>query len=153
MSVEAPVKTSLEVGFHPEGLPDSLLRYRGRDYRSIPVSAEFPYEDAQFEVVMLEGTAVSEETVCEAHRVLRPDGRLFFIVPEKTRKQEGFTMPDIYSIVREGFNIVDVGRPPWWAFGTRGHTLSIVARKKAWKPYKGLDCRHLTTHALFADHT
>jgi len=147
---DSQIRTSLEVGFPEGGLPEKLVRYRGKDSRHIPVSAEFPYEDAQFEVVMLEGTAVSEETVREAHRVLRPDGRLLFIVPEKSRRQDGFTMPDVYSIVREGFNIVGLERPPWWLFGLRGHTLSITARKKAWKSYKGFDGRNLCTHSLFS---
>ena len=150
MSGDGEVKTSLEVGF-PEGrLPEKLARYRGKENRRIPVCAEFPYEDAQFAVVMLEGTAVTQAAVREAHRVLRPEGRLFFIVPEKTRKQEGFALPDVYSIVRDGFNIVGSERPPWWTFGVLGHTLFITARKKAWKSYRGLDCRHLSTHSLFA---
>ena len=151
MSGERTVRTSLEVGFPAGGLPESLVRYRGRDSRSIPVCEEFPYEDAQFEVVMIEGAAVSRKTVREAHRVLRPDGRLFFMVQEKTRKQAGFTLPDVYSTVREGFNIVGVERPPWWLFGLRGHTLSIVARKKAWRSYKGLDGRNLAAHSLFTE--
>ena len=150
MSVEIPVKTSLAVGF-PEGrLPEAFVRYRGREHRSIPVSAEFPYEDSQFEVVLLDGSAVSAVTVREAHRVLRPDGRLFFIVPEKTRQQDGFALPDVYSIVRDGFNIIETERPPWWLFGCRGHTLTITARKKTWKSYKGLGCRNLSYHSLFA---
>ena len=112
--------------------------------------ADFPYEDSQFEVVLLEGSAVSTITVREAHRVLRPDGRLFFIVPEKTRQQDGFALPDVYSIVRDGFNIIETERPPWWLFGCRGHTLTITARKKTWKSYKGLGCRNLSYHSLFA---
>lgn len=149
MSGESPVKTSLEVGFPNGELPEAFVRYRGREYRSIPMSEEFPYEDSQFEVVMLDGSAVSDLAVREAHRVLRPEGRLFFIVPEKTRQQEGFTMPDVYSIVREGFNIIALERPPWWFFGCRGRTLTITARKKAWKSYKGLGCRDLSYHSLF----
>jgi len=151
VSGESQVRTSLAVGFPEGGLPESLSRYRGRVSRDIPVLREFPFEDAQFEVVLLAGPAVSCETVREAHRVLRPEGRLYFIVPERTRKQVGFALPDIYSLVRDGFNIVGLERPPWWLFGLRGRTLSIVARKKAWKPYRGFDGRKLTTHALFAE--
>lgn len=138
------------VGFKSEDLPDHLARFRGRDHRAIPASADFPYEDAQFEVVIIDSQAVSRETVREAHRVLKPDGRLCFVVPEKTRKQAGFTLPQIYSLVRDGFNITELERTPWWHFRARVRTLFITARKKAWKAYRGLDCRNLTTHALFA---
>ena len=81
----------------------------------------------------MDGGVVSAKAVREAHRVLRPEGRLFFTVPERTKKQEGYTLPDIYSIVREGFNITEVTRPSWWFFGSRGRTISICATKKAWK--------------------
>lgn len=104
--------------------------------RSIPASQQFPYEDAQFEVVLMDGGAVARETVKEAHRVLKPEGRLFFKVPERTRKQPGYAMPDVYAVVREGFHIVQAQRPPWWFFGSRGRTLTICAVKKNWKSYK-----------------
>lgn len=127
------VRTSLEVGFPDGAVPESLLRYRGRQTRAIAALEEFPYEDAQFEVVLMDGSAVSAKTVKEAHRVLRPEGRLYFTVPEQTTKQPGYTLPGIYSIVRDGFNITEVTRPPWWFFGLRGRTISICATKKAWK--------------------
>lgn len=127
------IRTSLEVGFPENGTPEVFLRYRGRDARAIGAVTEFPYEDAQFEVVLMDGAAVSAVRVKEAHRVLRPNGRLFFVVPEKTKGQDGYTLPEIYSLVRCGFNIVDVGRPHWWFFGRRGRTLTICALKKNWK--------------------
>jgi len=129
------VRTSLEVGFPDGNLPERYLRYRGVANRSIGNVLEFPYEDAQFEVVLMDGSAVSRKTVKEAHRVLKPEGQLFFTVNEKTKTQDGFALPDIYSVVREGFNIVDVERPPWWFFGTRGRTISICARKKNWRAH------------------
>lgn len=133
------VKTSLEIGFPNAILPERFLPYRGKQNRAIPRMEEFPFEDAQFEVVMMDGSVVSRATVREAHRVLRPSGYLFFIVPEKTRRQlTGFTIPDIYSLIRDGFDIVDVSRPAWWRFGSQGRTLTIAARKKTWKAYKGL---------------
>jgi len=129
------VRTSLEVGF-PEGkLPDRFVRLRGRVSRSIGRLSEFPYEDAQFEVVLLDGGAVSRATVREAHRVLRSEGRLYFAVPEKTNKQEGFTLPDVYSIVREGFNIVELERPAWWRLGFGERVLTICAQKKNWRAH------------------
>lgn len=143
------VKTSLEVGFPNAGLPERFVRYRGKANRAIPRMDEFPYEDAQFEVVLLEGAAVTLQSVREAHRVLRPKGRLFFTVPEKTRTQGGFSLPDIYSLIRDGFDIVDVERPAWWKFGRAGHTLTISARKKTWKAYKGLAHDHSLPFAPF----
>ena len=127
------IRTCLEVGFPEGGVPESLLRYRGKDTRSIGVLSEFPYEDTQFEVVLMDGGAVKPACVKEAHRVLMPEGRLYFIDPEKTKKQDGYTLPEIYSIVRNGFNIVGVERPAWWFFGRRGRTISICAQKKNWK--------------------
>lgn len=127
------IRTSLEVGF-PEGtLPEAFANLRGQQARAIGNLPEFPYENAQFDVVLMDGSVVSLASVKEAHRVLKPEGRLFFIVPEKTKKQDGFTLPDVYSIVRGGFNITEVSRPPWWFFGRHGRTLTICATKKNWK--------------------
>ena len=131
--MDAGIRASLEVGF-PEGtLPDAFANLRGQQTRAIGSMAEFPYENAQFDVVLMDGTAVSLASVKEAHRVLKPEGRLFFTVPEKTKTQDGFTLPDVYSIVRNGFNIMEVARPPWWFFGRRGKTFTICAKKKNWK--------------------
>ena len=129
----AKIRTSLEVGYRNGELPAGFLRYRGRSWRAIDAVDEFPYEDAQFDVVMMAGTAVSRKLVKEAHRVLRSEGRLLFVVPEKTGKQPGFTLPDIYSIVREGFNITEVIRLPWWKFWVKDRTITICANKKNWK--------------------
>lgn len=129
------IRTSLEVGFPNGELPEKFLRYRGRATRAIAASAEFPYENAQFEVVIMAGNAVSRQTVKEAHRVLRPEGRLFFTVPEKTGTQDGLSLPDIYSIVREGYNIVNVERPVWWRFGFGARTITICAQKKNWRAH------------------
>lgn len=133
MSQLKSIRTSLEVGFPNGAVPEAFVRFRGRQTRAIGALAEFPYEDGQFDVVLMDGGAVSAKSVREAHRVLVPDGRLYFTVPERTKKQDGYTLPDIYSIVREGFNITGVTRPPWWFFGSRGRTISICATKKAWK--------------------
>ena len=133
------VRTSLEVGFPPGGPPERLVRHRGKAYRAIPAQAEFPYEDSQFDAVLMDGSAVSRASVREAHRVLRPEGCLYFVVPEKTSLQSGYTLPDIYSVVRDGFNIVTMERSAWWFFRRIGRTLTIVAQKKAsWRAYRGL---------------
>ena len=127
------IHTSLEVGFTDGSLPERFIRYRGQASRSVGNVPELPYEDAQFEVVMMSGDAVSRKSVKEAHRVLRPEGCLFFTVPEKTNRQTGFSLPEIYSVVREGFNIIAVERPAWWRFGWSGRTITICAQKKNWR--------------------
>lgn len=128
------IRTSLAVGFDGEALPETFARYRGRLHRAIPPSSEFPYEDGQFDIVFLAAGSVSEKLVREAHRVLKPNGWLCFIVPEKTKRQEGFVLPDVYSIVRNGFNIIELARTPWWRVLIGGaRTLSIRAQKKTWR--------------------
>lgn len=127
------VRTSLAVGFAGGELPEKLQPFIGRAHRAIAAADEFPYEDSQFEVVMMDGSCVNSKTVREAHRVLRPAGRLMFIVKERTSTQTGLTLPDVYKIVREGFNIVEVERSPWWLFGLRGRTIAICAQKKNWR--------------------
>ena len=127
------IRTSLEVGFPDGAVPEVFMRFRGKQTRAIGALDEFPYDDAQFDVVLMYGGAVSAKTVKEAHRVLRPEGRLLFTVRERTKKQDGFALPDIYKLVRDGFNITEAARPPWWFFGLRGKTISICATKKAWK--------------------
>ena len=128
-----PIRTSLEVGFAGPELPPRYAVMRGREWRAIEAVDEFPFEDAQFDVVIMDGTAVSRARVREAHRVLKSEGRLFFTVNEKTKGQDGYSLPDIYSIVRDGFNIIGVERPAWWFLRRKGRTLSICARKKNWR--------------------
>lgn len=128
-----PVRTSLEVGFPGESLPARFAPLRGRVWRATDRATALPFEDAQFEVVLMDGAAVSRAAVKEAHRVLKPDGRLYFAVPERTRQQAGFTLPEVYSLVRDGFHIVEVERPSRWRFWRRERTLTICAKKKNWK--------------------
>ena len=127
------IRTSLEVGFPGGTLPEAFAKFRGRQTRVVGNVAEFPYEDRQFDVVLMSGDAVSAKSVKEAHRVLRPEGRLFFTVDERTGSQAGFTLPDIYSIVRGGFNITELTRPRWCFLLRRRRTLTICATKKNWK--------------------
>ena len=127
------IRTSLEVGFPGGTLPEAFAKFRGRQTRVVGNVAEFPYEDRQFDVVLMSGDAVSAKSVKEAHRVLRPEGRLFFTVDERTGSQAGFTLPDIYSIVRGGFNITGLTRPRWCFLLRRRRTLTICATKKNWK--------------------
>jgi len=127
-------RANLEVGFASAEIPPRYAALRGRVTRSIPAQPEFPFEDAQFDAVMMDASAVSRELIREANRVLRPDGVLFFTVPERNGAQEGYTPQDIYAVVRDGFNIVSIERSPWWRLARKGRTISIVAHKKAWKP-------------------
>ena len=127
------IRTSLEVGFPGGTLPEAFAKFRGRQTRVVGNVAEFPYEDRQFDVVLMSGDAVSAKSVKEAHRVLRPEGRLFFTVDERTKSQAGYTLPDIYSIVRGGFNITELTRPRWCFLLRRRRTLTICATKKNWK--------------------
>jgi len=141
MSPLKSVRTGLDVGFEDGKLPERFAPLQGGAWRSIPAMTEFPFEDCQFEAVVLAASVVNLVSVREAHRVLKPDGSLLFVVPEKTGRQPGFTMPEIYTIVREGYNIVDVERPKWWHFGFGGRSLTIRAVKKNWKNLNGATYR------------
>jgi len=136
------IRTSLEVGFPNGVLPEQYLPSRGKAYRTIGTVRVFPFEDAQFEVVIMHGASVNEETVREAHRVLRPCGRLFFTVPEKTRSHPGMALKGVYALLRHGFNIVELSRVPWYAFWVHERVLGICAEKKNWRqldhPYRPL---------------
>lgn len=133
MSGLMDIRASLEVGFGEGELPERYGRLRGRAWRAIDAVAEFPFEDEQFDIVLMAGVAVTRQSVREAHRVLKPEGRLFFTVPQRTKSQAGLALPDVYSLVRDGFNIIEVERPAWWRFGRGGRTLSICAQKKNWR--------------------
>lgn len=132
------IRCGLAVAFDDAEEVNALKSLRGGVWVSVPATDELPYEDRQFEVVVMNGSAVSRANVREAHRVLRPEGCLFFTVNERTGKQDGFTAPEIYKIVREGFDIVELSRPQWWRFGSQGHTMTVCARKKAWREHKSL---------------
>lgn len=131
------IRSGLAVGFGGGAVFDALRSLRGGVWMECETPSDLPYEDGQFEVVVLEGSAVSRDNVREANRVLRSGGFLFFAVPEKSGTGQGFTAPEIYKIVREGFDILGIKRPKWWMFGRRGKTLTVCARKKAWREHKG----------------
>ena len=127
------VRSALMVGFDGDAALVALRDLRPGVWMSAAANGELPFEDSQFEVVLMDGACVNAQSVREALRVLRPAGRLMFVVNEKTGSQDGMTLPGVYKIVREGFNIVDVSRPPWWLFGLRGRTIAICAQKKNWR--------------------
>ena len=130
------IRTSLEVGFADGKLPARLAMYRGAATRAIPLMVEFPFEDGQFDVVLMDGASVSNNSIKEAHRVLKPEGRLLFIVPERMRWQAGYTLAEVYAVVRDGFHIIQLERPSWWFLRRSGRTFTIIARKKNWRTTK-----------------
>ena len=102
-------------------------------------NAELPFDDCPFEVVVLNGAAMTQPLVKEIHRVLKPAGHLFFTVDEENRGQRDSTLSKIYNIfLRSGFDIISLTRPPWWKLGLGGRTLTVCARRKAWKEHKPL---------------
>lgn len=130
------VRTSLEVGFPGGELAEEYRQFRGKNWRSVGVMEELPYEDEQFQVVILHESAVNRKAVKEAHRVLKKEGTLLFTVRDRgksTVKGAGFTSPEVCSILRDGFNIVGIEGTPFWNFWTRPRLLSFRAQKKNWK--------------------
>ena len=130
------LKTGLAVGFGGEDAAGYFAAIRGGLWMSCETPRDLPFEDAQFDAVALETASVGRESVREINRVLKPEGFLYFSVPERDGKQDGYTAPEIYRIVREGFDIVDLKMPKWWKFGIGGRTITVSARKKAWKEHK-----------------
>ena len=131
------VRSALMVGFDGDDALNLLKASRPGVWMSAAADGELPFEDTQFEVVVVATEAVSRDVVREANRVLVSGGSMFFTVREKTRSQDGYTAPEIYRLVREGFDILSVRRPPWWLFGRRGRTVTVCARKKSWREHKG----------------
>lgn len=132
------IRSGLDVGFCDEDVTNVLRDFRGGVWMSVDAREQFPYEDSQFEVVVVNGAVVSRTIVREAHRVLRPEGCMFFTVSERRGSSgEGYTLPEVYRLVREGFDILSVRRPRWWFFSRKPRTLTLCARKKAWREHKG----------------
>lgn len=131
------VRAGLVVGYS-DNTTAVLKSHREGVWIEIPLSREFPFDDSQFEVIVMHGSGVSRERVREANRILKPEGCLFFTVNERTgNATDGYTAPELYKMVREGFDIVELKRPKWWKFGRDGKTMTVCARKKAWREHKG----------------
>ena len=111
-STFSSVRTGLAVGFADPAERDGLAALRGGDWRQVGAGGEFPYEDAQFDIVVIDRSALKRECVREAHRVLRPNGCLVFTVPERNGRQDGYDLPAIYAVVRDGFDILGLRRSP-----------------------------------------
>ena len=102
------------------------------------VGGEMPFEDHQFEVVVLSAALLSgnraraEAVVRETHRILQGGGCLVFSVDE-SGSGSGFSQRGVYDLLRDGFDVVGLKRPPWWKFGAAGRTLTVCARRKTWR--------------------
>lgn len=100
---------------------------------------ELPFEDHQFEVALfsrsvLDGPSERLSTlVREAHRVLQGGGCLVFTVEEAGTGGRGWTARAVYELLRDGFDVIGLRRPPWWRFGTAGRTLTVFAARKTWR--------------------
>ena len=99
---------------------------------------EMPFDDHQFEVVVLSAALLSgdraraDAVVRETHRILQGGGCLVFSVDE-AGGASGFTQRGVYDLLRDGFDVVGLKRPPWWKFGAAGRTLTVCARRKTWR--------------------
>ncbi len=100
---------------------------------------ELPFEDHQFDVVLLSSAMLSQPRerlgtlIREAHRILQGGGCLYFTVEEASGDGAGWTQRAVYELLRDGFDVVGLKRPPWWRFGTAGRTLTVCARRKNWR--------------------
>ncbi|MBQ6338392.1 MAG: methyltransferase domain-containing protein [Kiritimatiellae bacterium] len=100
---------------------------------------ELPFEDHQFEVVLLAATLFAqprerlETLIREAHRILQGGGCLYFTVEDEAAGNAGWTQRAVYELLRDGFDVVGLKRPSWWKFGTAGRTLTVCARRKNWR--------------------
>ena len=99
---------------------------------------EMPFDDHQFEVVVLSAALLSgdraraDAVVRETHRILQGGGCLVFSVDE-AGGASGFTQRGVYDLLKDGFDVVGLKRPPWWKFGAAGRTLTVCARRKTWR--------------------
>lgn len=106
---------------------------------TLGVGGELPFEDHQFEVVLFSHAVLGgarervDTLVREAHRVLQGGGSLVFTVEEAASDGRGWSARSVYELLRDGFDVVGLRRPPWWRFGTAGRTLTVCASRKNWR--------------------
>jgi len=154
IAARAPkLRTGVDIGFSDVAVP-ARLRERFRalwmtvatadaaDFSSLAPGTvhslgedgALPFDGNQFEVAVLNGAVISQPLVREIHRVLRPEGLLFFSVEETVRHGPDSTLSKLYNaFLKNGYDVVSVVRPPWWRFGRDGKTLTVCARKKNWR--------------------
>ena len=106
--------------------------------QQLGAGGEMPFDDHQFEVVVLSAAllagarARADTVVRETHRILQGGGCLVFSVDE-TDGAAGFSQRGVYDLLKDGFDVVGLKRPPWWKFGAAGRTLTVCARRKTWR--------------------
>ena len=155
------VRAGVDVGFADAGISQALRQMHagvwmtvecGPDARDAAAAAldpktvllmgaggELPFEDHQFEVVLLAAELLMqprerlETLIRETHRILQGGGCLYFTVDEAAGGGAGWTQRAVYELLRDGFDVVGLKRPPWWRFGTAGRTLTVCARRKNWR--------------------
>ena len=131
------IRSGLAIGFSDNTVENYLREARGGIWISTPQEDELPFENDQFEVVVVDTKAVSRAIVHEVNRILIYGGCMFFAVNETSGSTPGYNAPEIYKLVREGFDILSVKKPNWWYFGLKGTAFTVCARKKAWREHKG----------------
>lgn len=102
-------------------------------------NCELPFEDNQFEVVLLSSAMLMQfparvaALIREIHRVLQGGGCLIFAVEEVSSGASGYSQRSVYELLRDGFDVVGLKLPPWWKFGTAGRLMTVCARRKNWR--------------------
>lgn len=157
----ARVRAGLDVGFGDAGASQAFRMAHGGVWMTVEESGaarqataaaldpktvlqlgaggELPFEEHQFEVVLFSRDLLERAPdfvatlVREAHRVLQGGGCLIFTVEEQKGEGRGWTARAIYELLRDGFDVVGLRRPPWWRFGTAGRTLTVCACRKNWR--------------------
>ncbi len=106
---------------------------------TIGPEGELPFEDFQFELVILSDAFFARNSqrrktiVRECHRVLQGGGCLLFTVDADSLGGYASAQRYLYELLRDGFDVISLKRPPWWKFGKLGHTLTVCARRKNWR--------------------
>ncbi len=101
-------------------------------------NGELPFEDHQFEVVILSedffarNHARQKTLIREYHRVLQGGGCLIFTADADSLGGYKPAQRYLYELLRDGFDVIALKRPPWWMFGQR-HSLTVCARRKSWR--------------------
>lgn len=111
--------------------PKTVLQFGG--------GLELPFEANQFDVVLLSPAMFSmreehvQALVREVHRVLSGGGSMVFAVEMASSDGAGYTQRGIYELLRDGFDVVGLKRPPWWKFGLGGRLTTVCACRKNWR--------------------
>ena len=159
----ARILSGLDIGFADPLFSERLRNLRGGTWMTVELTdkdcdlaqamlprgtawgrgpnGEFPFEDGQFEVVVIDGEALdvgtkeTDSLIREIHRVLLPGGSLFFEMNGALHRES-----DVFKLLRYGFDVVSVHRSGWWRFWRPGCDLMVCAQKKKWREHEGFVC-------------